>query len=100
MTCERIFHRAQDQRQRRSQLMTHIAEECGLGSVEFRQALGPLSLFLIRPRIGNAGGNLPGYQVKKSSVACVKLAVRIERGNENTRRLFLSSPCNWHQPRA
>ena len=71
--------------------MTHIAEERSLGAVEVGQFFGALFFRFIGLGIGDAGGNLAGDQIEKPGVARVKLAVGIQRRNEDASRLLLAA---------
>ncbi len=66
-----VVHRAEDQRQRGAELVAHVAEEGGLGPVEFGQRLGPLPFFFVSPGVGDGGGDLTGQQVHEALVPVI-----------------------------
>ncbi len=71
--------------------MTHVAEECSLGAVKIGQFFGAPSFRFVGLSVRDAGGNLAGGQIEKACIACVKLAVGVERCDEDTGRLLLAA---------
>src|SRR5690349_3577130 len=69
---ERIFDWSQHQGQWRAKLMTDIAEEGGLGPVQFGQCLRALALLFIGTSIGNGAGNLCLHQIEEVTIVVVE----------------------------
>ena len=61
-----VFERSDQQRQRRAELVADVAEERRLRAIELRQRLGPLSLLLVRPRVGERRAELVGDQIDET----------------------------------
>src|SRR5579871_4436296 len=70
--------------------MADIAEERGLGPIQFGKALRTLLLFLIGSRIGKAGSNLSGKQGNEAVVVGIRLPIGIEGSHQKARRPLLS----------
>ena len=99
MAGQRVFNRPQNQRQRRAQLVAHVAEKSRLCPIQFGQASRALLLFFIGLGIGNAGGYLAGCKVQKPCVTRIELAIRIQRGDENPTGLPALRAHDRNQPR-
>ncbi len=70
--------RSHDQRQRRPELVAHVAEEVGLRPVELGQGLGPAALGLVATGVEQTGRDLVRHQLDEPPVAVVPAAVRVE----------------------
>src|SRR5262249_19052276 len=55
---QQILQRAEHQGKRRAKFVADVAEERGLGAIDFSKCFGALALFFISARIGNADGDL------------------------------------------
>ena len=97
---KRIFNGAQNESERSAQLVTHVAEERGLGAIQLGEFFSAFSFLLIGVGVVNAGGDLAGDEIEKSLVKAVELPVGVERGNEDADRLFLPLPGDGNQARA
>src|SRR6516162_6672136 len=82
--CQQVFQRPKDQCQRRTELVTDIGEENGLGAVDFSQCLRPSALLLVGPRIGDAGCDLRRDQFKKSTVQLIEPETGADADDQKT----------------
>ena len=55
---QKVFERAQHQRERRSKLMADVGEERRLGAVDFGQGLGAAALLFVSARVGESRRHL------------------------------------------
>ena len=65
---EDILDRSEHQRQRRAELVAHVAEEGGLGAIELGQDLGAVALLLVRARVRDRRRDARGGQVEEVAV--------------------------------
>jgi len=72
-----LVERSEHQRERRAELVAHVAEESGLRAVKLGERLGARALLLVGLRIRDAGGDLPGHEVEEAAVVAVELAERV-----------------------
>ena len=79
-----FFQRPKQEGKRRAEFVAHVAEECRLCPVNFRQRLGALPLRLVSASRAQAGSNLSGEQREKTVVRRIERTIRIEAGNEKT----------------
>ncbi len=70
--AQTVFERPNQQRQRRAELVTHVAEERRFRAVQFGERLGSLPLLLVRPGVGEPGSQLIGDQLDERAVLIVK----------------------------
>src|SRR6185295_18514949 len=54
-----------------------------LRTIELRQRLGPLSLLLVRSRIGDRRATLIGYQIDERTVLMIEWTLGIEADNQS-----------------
>ena len=94
---ERVLQRAEHQRERRTEFVTDIAEECGLGAVDFRQRFSPLALLLESLCVGNALGNLTGKDVEEAAVIFVKALASAHASHHYAERLCLADLHEWDE---
>ena len=80
--------------------MADVAEERGFCAINFRQGLSALALFVIGTGIGDSRRDLPREQVKEPGISRIKLAIRIERRHNHTRRNVLALASDRHQQSA
>jgi len=75
---EHILYGAKHQRERRAELVTDIAEECGLDAVDFGKRFGASTFFFIGAGIRDCRGHLAGDEIEKAAIAIVELKVRAD----------------------
>ena len=78
-----VFERPDEQRQRRPELVTDVAEERRLRPIELRQRFGALSLLLVRARVGERRAQLVGDEIQERAVLIVEWAPRIEADDQS-----------------
>ena len=81
---ERILERAEDQRQRRAELVADVAEERGLRAVELGELLGALALLLVGAGVGHGGRDVAGDELEEAPVVVVEGAPRADRRATST----------------
>ena len=83
---EKLLDGPEHQRERRSELMTDVREEYGLGSVDLRQRLGALFFCLELSRVGDARGDLRGCEVQKVQIGLVELEPGADARHQEARQ--------------
>ena len=83
---DRLFQGAEHQRERRAELMAHVAEELGLRAVELRQRFGAGALVLRCAGIGDGGADVVGHEFEEGAVAGIEWPLRAHRGDEDAGR--------------
>ena len=78
---QQILDRTQHERQRSAEFMADIAEECGLGAINFRQGFESLSLFFRGAGVLDGGRDLSGDQFVEGSIFRIEFACRIDPGD-------------------
>ncbi len=73
---QRVLNRAQDQGERRAQLVADVAEEGGLRLIQLGQRFGAPAFALEGLRVGDAGGDLTRGEVQKSGIARSRIGDR------------------------
>ena len=99
-SAERVFQRAQHQRQRRAELVADVGEERGLGAVDLGQRFGALALLLVGARVGDAGRDLSRQQAEEAAIVVVERPVRIQAGDKETGDAALACSRQRHDDRA
>ena len=90
---ERVLDRAEQQGQRRAELVADVGEERRLGPVELGQLLGALPLGLVGAGAADAGRELAGDQVEEAAVAVVERPVAVEPDDEGSRTAAVRPGC-------
>jgi hypothetical protein len=70
---QELLDRPEHQGERRSEFVTDVREEDGLGAIDRRQRLGALPFLVELARVGDARGDLGGRQVQKVSIGLIEL---------------------------
>ncbi len=78
-----ILDGRQHERQRRAELVAHVAEEGGLGAVDLGELLGALALVLILACAADGGGHVVGGEREEGTVSLVERAMRAGRHLEH-----------------
>ncbi len=86
VVAERVLGRAEQQRERRAQLVADVGEERGLGLVELQQAFVAQALLFVGARVREARGDLAGDELDEAAVALVERAVAVQAGDEEAHR--------------
>ena len=63
------LERAEQQRQRRAELVADVGEERRLGAIDLGERLGAAALLLVGAHVGEAGGDLAGEELTKPRYA-------------------------------
>src|ERR1044072_832811 len=85
---QQVLERPENQRQRRSEFVGDVREECGLCSIDLGERFGPLALLLVRTGVGERSANLAGHEFEKCAVLIVKWPLRVETDDEPRRVPF------------
>ena len=94
---ERVLRRTNHQRERRAKFVAHVAEERGLGAIQFRQRLGaPLRLFE-RLGGGDGGADLGRDEREKIAIRIVERQALTGTGNQNAQRMVDPLSRDRHQ---
>ena len=81
--AQRLFERAQDQRERRAKLVADVVEEGRLGAVELGELLGPLPLPLVGAGARHGRGDLRRQQLEESPIGVVQGPPRADPEHED-----------------
>ena len=76
--CQRVFNWPQQERERRAELVTHVAEKDCFSAVQFSQRIGLGPCFLVDANVSNCGGHLAGNECEKPLVMLVELQYRAD----------------------
>src|SRR3569623_1439790 len=86
-----VIDGAEDQGERRAQLVADVAEEGSFGEVKIREFYGATFFGFVGFNVSDTGGDLSGGEFKETGVAGIDLAVGIESSNEYSCGFFLSA---------
>ena len=79
---QQVFERPHHQRQRRPELVTHVAEERRLRPVDGGEGFRALPFFLVGARVGQRRRELVGDQVEKAAVVIVERPQRVDADDQ------------------
>jgi hypothetical protein len=78
-----VLQRAEHERERGAELVTHVREERRFRPIQLGQRLGTPPLLLVGERVGGRGADLSGDQREEAAVSGIQQAVGIEAGDEH-----------------
>ena len=78
-----ICERSDQQGQRCAEFVADITEKCRLRTIELRQRLGPLSLLLVRPCVGDRRATLICHQINERTVLIIEGTLGIEADDQS-----------------
>ena len=79
---QHLFERAQQQLQRRTELVADVAEERGLCAIDFGQCVRPLPLLLVCPGAGQPDSNVFGDPTNELAVCLIERPARMDSENQ------------------
>ena len=97
--CEKVFGRAEHQRERRSELVTDIAEEGRLRAIDLGQRFGAAPRLLEGHGIADGGRNVIGRQLEEVPVSIVERAARADAGDQDAVGVVETGPRQRQQDR-
>ena len=96
---EQIFRRTEHQGQRRSELVTDVAEERRLGPIHLGQRLGTAPRLLERDGVADRRGDMVGGQLEEVAIPIVQRASRTHAGDQHAVRMIESGTRQRQQHR-